>query len=567
MKWVRRTINEQLAHSLARETGLHPIAAGILINRGITAAADVERFLAAPLTDLPDPFSMKGMPAAVERIVRAVKSRERITVYGDYDVDGVTSTSSLVTFLRAIRADVNYYVPHRLVEGYGLNPQAVDKIAAAGTRLIITVDCGVTAVGEVDRATKAGVDVVVVDHHKAPAELPRAVAMLNPHQPGCPFPAKELSAVGVTFHLLMALRKQLREDGFFQSVPEPNLRSFLDLVALGTIADVVPLVNANRILVSHGLKELERTKRVGLVALKKIATIDGTVQSWHVGFRMGPRINAAGRLDNAATAVDLMLTEDASEAQRLATALDEANQERQAIERQILKEAIDQATPRADQVRGLVLSSDGWHAGVVGIVASRITERFYRPAVVIGIDGEGAKGSCRSIEKFNMYEGLGRCAEHLVRFGGHHHAAGVHLERRQIAEFTKAFEREASRQLGPDDLIPSLKIDAEIHSREATLELAEALARLAPFGAGNPEPLLATAVAGVEPRILQNKNGEIDHLKFTIGSTDSIGFSMADKGGLLRDRAMVAFHLGTDAWTGRIRAQAKVKAIESAHRT
>jgi single-stranded-DNA-specific exonuclease len=565
---MRRATDERLAGNLARETGLHPIAAGILINRGFTTVASIDRFLSAPLADLPDPFSMRGMPAAVERIAQALRGKEKITVYGDYDVDGVTSTSLLVSFLRSLRANVNYYVPHRLVEGYGLNPQAVDHIAGTGTRLIITVDCGVTAVSEVDRATRAGVDVVVVDHHKAPPELPRAVAMLNPHQPGCPFPAKELSAVGVTFHLLMALRKRLRDDGVFATMQEPNLRTYLDLVALGTIADVVPLVNANRILVTHGLRELARTQRKGLIALKNVVGIDDAapMNAGQVGFRLGPRINAAGRLDNAATAVELMLTDDPAEATRLAMALDVANLERQQLERNITKEATEQAATRADRVRGLVLSSDGWHPGVVGIVASRIAERFTRPTVVIGMDGEGGKGSCRSIEKFNMYEGLGRCQEHLLRFGGHHHAAGVHVERRQLADFTRAFEAEAVRQLTPDDLVPFIRIDAEVHAKEATLELAEALMKLAPFGAGNPEPLLSAEVAGVEPRILVSKTGDADHLKFQLGSTDSIGFGMAEKGGLLRSRAQVAFTLAVDTWNGRVRAQAKVRAIDDAPR-
>ncbi|MFM2153698.1 MAG: hypothetical protein RL199_2133, partial [Pseudomonadota bacterium] len=241
MRWIKRTVDEQLAARLAVELGLHPVAARVLAGRRLTDPADVERFLSPRLGDLPDPFLMKGMPSAVARIVRAIETGEAITVYGDYDVDGVTSTTLLVTFLRLVGATVDYYVPHRLAEGYGLNPAAVDELAARGTRLIVTVDCGVSAVAEVDRAARAGVDVVVVDHHQAPAELPRAAAMLNPHQPGCAFPSKELSAVGVTFHLLIALRKTLREAGRFEGRVEPNLRSMLDLVALGTIADVVPL--------------------------------------------------------------------------------------------------------------------------------------------------------------------------------------------------------------------------------------------------------------------------------------------------------------------------------------
>lgn len=563
MRWLHRPTDAHAAQVLARELGLHPVAAAILAGRGYTAPDQAERFLAARLTDLPDPFGMKGMPKAVERLVRALRQEEKITVYGDYDVDGVTSTCLLVEFLRNVGAQVGYYVPHRLVEGYGLNPEAVDRMAADGTRLIVTVDCGVTAVEEVDRAARAGVDVVVVDHHKAPAELPRAVAMLNPHQPGCAFPSKELSAVGVTFHLLMALRKTLREEGWFnERRPEPNLRDALDLVALGTVADVVPLVNANRILVTHGLRVLAQTRRVGMRALMQVAGVDGPVGAGQVGFKLGPRINAAGRLDDAGAAVELLLTSDPAQAQRLAMTLDAANEERRDIERRITTEAFAQAFPIVDKVRGLVLSADGWHPGVVGIVASRVVERFHRPAVVLGVDGATAKGSCRSIEKFDMYGGLGRCASHLLRFGGHHHAAGVHLESDRIEAFRTAFEQEAARQLDEGDLVPIIRIDARLSAADATLELAQSLSRLAPFGAGHPEPVFATELSGVESRILPAKSGTGDHLKFGIGTADGIAFGLADRQGVLRGRSTVAFQLQVDTWNGRVKASAKVKAIE-----
>lgn len=565
MRWIGRDADAKAAGELARVLGLHPVAARVLAVRGLRTPEEAERFLSPALSDLPDPFLMKGMDGAVERLLRALATRERVVVYGDYDVDGVTSTTMLVGFLRGLGADVGYYVPHRLVEGYGLNPQAVDRLAAEGARLIVTVDCGVTAVAEVDRAARAGVDVVVVDHHKAPPELPRARAMLNPHQPGCTFPFKDLCAAGVTFHLLVALRKRLRDDGFFAGRAEPNLRAYLDLAALGTVADVVPLRGTNRVLVQHGLGELARTRRVGLVALKRVAGIaEGPVTAGQVGFRLGPRINAAGRLDDAGAAVELLLGDDPARAETLAATLDRANTERQAIERGITAEAQTQAEKRAPSVRGLVLSGEGWHPGVVGIVASRIVERFHRPAVVVGIDGAAAKGSCRSIEKFDMYAGLGRCAEHLVRYGGHQHAAGVHLEPRALPEFTRAFEREAARQLTADDLVPVIRLDAEISPDDATLELAEALARLAPFGAGNPEPLLGATAGGLEGRVLLSRNGERDHLKFRMGRTDCIGFGLGDEKPLLRNKVRIAFNLSVDEWDGRVRAQAKVKALAPA---
>lgn len=564
MKWLYRPTNEQAARVLARHLGLHPVAAGILAARGYETPDAAERFLTPRLSDLPSPFAMKGMGAAVERLIRAVRTREAITVYGDYDVDGVTATTLLVDFLRRAGAAVDYYIPHRLTEGYGLNPEAVKRLADQGTRLIVTVDCGVTAVEEVQQAARMGIDVVVVDHHKAPLELPRAVAMLNPHQPGCGFPDKELCAVGVVFFMLMALRKQLRDDGWFQlpERPEPNLREALDLVALGTIADVVPLVGANRILVAHGLREIERTRRVGLQTLKLVSRVTGRVAAGEVGFKIGPRINAAGRLDDAGTAVQLLLTTERSQAEHLAGELDRANDERRKIEQAITTEAFTQAYPVVDKVRSLVLSAEGWHPGVVGIVASRVAERFHRPAIVIGVDGDSARGSCRSIEKFDMFGSLGRCASHLVRFGGHHHAAGIQLEKNRIDGFRAAFEQEARRQLSEKDLEPIVRVDAELNASDATLELAQALAALGPFGAGHPEPVFATETSNVESRILPAKTGSGDHLKFTIGPADGIAFGLADRQGVLRGRAKLAFQLQVNEWRDRLSPSAKVKVIE-----
>lgn len=564
MKWLHRPTDVKAASVLVRELGLHPVAAGILAGRGYATPEIAERFLAARLSDLPSPFAMKGMGAAVERLVRAIRTREEVTVYGDYDVDGVTATTLLVDFLRRVGANVDYYIPNRLSEGYGMNPEAVKRLAEKGTRLIVTVDCGVTAVEEVDQAARIGVDVVVVDHHKAPLELPRAVAMLNPHQPGCNFPSKELCAVGVVFFMLMALRKQLRDEGWFETSVhrEPNLREALDLVALGTIADVVPLVGANRILVTHGLREIEHTKRIGLQALKVVSLVDGRVAAGEVGFKIGPRINAAGRLDDAGAAVQLLLTTDQAEAERLAGELDRANAERRKIEQVITTEAFTQAYPIAEKVRGLVLSAEGWHPGVVGIVASRVAERFHRPAIIIGVDGEMARGSCRSIEKFDMYGSLGRCASHLIRFGGHHHAAGLQIEPDKIEGFRQAFQKEATRQLSPKDLVPIVRVDADLRAADATLELAQALEALAPFGSGHPEPVFATEVSRTESRILPAKTGVGDHLKFKVGPADGIAFGLADRQGVLRGNAKVAFQLQVNEWNGRVTPSAKVKAIE-----
>src|SRR5437588_1382661 len=437
---------------LAAERGRVPAVGRGLGARGLRQAEEAARFLQPRLEDLPDPFALKGIEAAVARVASALETRETICVYGDYDVDGVTSTAMLVSVFRALAelapgagppARVDYYVPNRLLEGYGLNVEAMRRLAQRGTRLLVTADCGVTAVAEIDAAAQLGMDVVVIDHHtssQTAEALPRAVAILNPHQPGCPFPARELAAVGVAFHLLLALRRRLRDAGWFVGRREPNLREQLDLVALGTIADVVPLTGANRVLVHFGLRELARGARVGIAALKSVAQIGAELSCGDVGFKLGPRVNAAGRLADASVGVRLLLSGDPAEARALAEELDRANAERQDLQARIADEAVAKAQELGER-RALVVSSEGWHVGVAGIVASRLVDRFHRPALVLCEEGGVAKGSGRSIEGFHLYEALARCSEHLTRFGGHRHAAGVTLPTSAVARLAVSLEQ------------------------------------------------------------------------------------------------------------------------------
>jgi single-stranded-DNA-specific exonuclease len=536
----------------------------VLAGRGLGEPGAAEAFLAARLQDLPDPFAMRGMEPAVERIVRAVEGGERLACYGDYDVDGVTSTALLTGFLRAAGADVVTYTPHRLVEGYGLNREAVAKLAAQGVRLLVTLDCGITSVDEVRAATALGVETVVVDHHTVPVELPAAAAILNPHQPGCGYPSKDLAAVGVTFALAMALRKRLRERGRFgEARPEPNLKDALDLVALGTIADVVPLVGANRILVRSGLEVLATSRRPGVRALKRVAGIaDGTpIAAGQVGFRLAPRINAAGRLDDAGRGVRLLLTRDADEARALAEELDRENQARQEIERRILDEALADAAARVEAgARGLVLARDGWHAGVVGIVASRVVERFHRPAVLVAMEDGTGKGSGRSIEGFHLYDALASCAEHLARFGGHKHAAGLTIERPRLGAFRAAFEARAAATLGDEDLVPRCRIDGWVRDADVTERAAEALAKLGPYGAGHPEPVFALKGAAARARTVGAAGA---HLKLALGAKlDAIGFGMGDRLPLCGAGPIdAAFTVGFDEWDGTRRLQLKLRDV------
>ncbi|MBF5045523.1 single-stranded-DNA-specific exonuclease RecJ [Aggregicoccus sp. 17bor-14] len=572
MRWLLPEVTQDQAAKLAAALQLHPLPARVLVNRGYQTPEAAHAFLADGLADLPDPFRMKGMGAAVERLTRALRSGEKITLYGDYDVDGVCSTTLMTLFLRELGASPATYIPHRLGEGYGLNLQAVERIAADGTRVLVTLDCGITSVAEISRARELGLDVVIVDHHTVLPTLPPAVAVLNPHQPGCDYPTKVLCAAGVAFNLCMGLRKRLRDDGFFATRREPNLRALMDLVALATVADVVPLLGANRILVHHGLQQLTQAQRPGIRALKEVAGLEpsAAVSAGQVGFRLGPRINAAGRLQDASLGLQLLCAETLERARPLAQVLDQANAERQGIESQILGAALAQAEERIAQeggARGLVLFADGWHPGVIGIVASRVVERFHRPTVMVGVKDGVGKGSARSIEAFHLYDALSGCAEHLVKFGGHKHAAGLTVEAGRLPAFREAFERIALARLNPEDLIPRCRVDAVVGLHELDERAVESLQRLGPFGQGNPEPVLALKHQVAHPRVLPHKSGGAGHLKLSLQAApalDAIGFGMAERAPLLSGPVDLAFQAGIDTFRGQRRLQLKLKALRPA---
>lgn len=533
------------------------------------APEEAAAFLEGRLRDLPDPAQLAGIDAAVRRLARALAEDEAITAFGDYDVDGVSSTTLLVSFLRACGARrVDHHIPHRLRDGYGLGREAVELLAERGTRLLVTLDCGITAVEEIEEAVARGMEVIVVDHHQTPPELPPAAAILNPWQPGCAYPTKHLAAVGVTFLLCVALRRFLREQGWFRSRPEPDLRESLDLVALGTVADVVPLVGANRLLVRAGLERLGRPKRPGLRALKRVAGMepDAPVSSGQVGFRLGPRINAAGRLDDAGRAVELLLTEDSGRAESLARALDAANAERQAIERAILDEATAQAARQS--TKSLVVHGEGWHPGVVGIVASRLVERFRKPTVVIGVDpstGVG-RGSGRSIADFDLHEALTRCAELLVGYGGHKAAAGLTIAREAVSDFAQAFSRVAEESFDEAAAQPVCVVDGLVRPEELDEPLCHELARLGPFGAGNAEPVLALLGASVRGRVVGASDTSAGHLKLQLDAApfvDAIGFGMGERLDEIGGPVDLAFHLEMNEFRGVRRPQLRLRAMRT----
>ncbi|HEX9444560.1 MAG TPA: single-stranded-DNA-specific exonuclease RecJ [Candidatus Binatia bacterium] len=496
-RWVLREADEASVSNLSQALQLQPLIARLLATRGLADPDLARRFLSSSLrSDLPSPFLMTGMERAAERLADAVARRELVCVWGDYDVDGTTGTATLVCFLKEIGSEPIYYIPHRIDEGYGLNAEGIEQLHARGVRVVVSVDCGISNYHEVELARSLGMDVIVVDHHQPPSPLPPALAIINPHQPGCAFPDKGLCGAGLAFYLVVGLRAKLRDAGRFNGA-EPDVRNCLDIVTLGTIADMVPLRGVNRVLTRRGLEVLGGSTRPGIVALKQIARLPaGETTAGQVGFRLGPRINAAGRMDAALKVVQMLTTDSAAEAEKIAGELDGHNRERQATEAEVLEQALEQAGAEIGARYSLVLSQEGWHPGVLGIVASRVVERFHRPTVIVGFhDGQG-KGSARSIRGFHMVEGLRGCADCLEKFGGHEYAGGLTIRREKFAAFAERFEAMARQALAPEDLTPLVEIDAPLDFADIGAGLMKQLEELEPFGIGNPEPLFMTR--GVE---------------------------------------------------------------------
>jgi single-stranded-DNA-specific exonuclease len=510
----------------ASDLSASSLVARLLLVRGLSGSAAAE-FLTGRLADLPDPLLLPDMERAAWRIVEALQRGEALTVHGDYDVDGITGTTLLVEGLRACGATVDYHLPLRLKDGYGLSGAALELAAAAGVKVAISVDCGVSAHDEARLALDLGLDLIITDHHQPPPRLPVAFAVINPQRPDSNFPYRDLAGVGVAFFLLAAVRRMLRESGWFATHAEPDIRTVLDLVALGTIADLVPLQGVNRTLTRIGLALLESGARPGISALREVAGVK-TVNCGVVGFQLAPRLNAAGRLEDAARGVELLLEPDRARAMETARLLDRFNRERQQIELQTVAEALAMvASLPVERTHSIVLAYDGWHPGVIGIVASRLVEKFYRPTVLIALDGEGGKGSARSIRGLHLYRTLQACATSLLAFGGHEMAAGLSLVRSQVETFAQSFEGAAREALSDEALIPVLMYDGAALLDELDFGQVTALERLAPFGMGNPEPVLL--IERVRARQLQ-RAGE-GHLRFIAcqgGDTlPAIAFGMA----------------------------------------
>ena len=546
--------------TLTRALGLSNVVAGLLVNRGHLEPAQAEAFLDARLTRLESPRHMLGMDAAVAAVLAAFDSGKRVTIYGDYDVDGMTAASVLTRFFRAMGWEPQVFLPDRFVDGYGLNPDRVRELAEAGTRLFISVDCGVTAVGAIGIARSLGAEFVVVDHHQPPdGPLPDATAILNPHQAGCAFPFKDMCAAGLAFYLVLGLRAALRERGAFVDRAEPDVRELLDIVAIGTIADVVPLTGLNRVLVTAGMARMERSPHAGVRALTALTSKGGRLTAKTVGYQIGPRLNAAGRLSHPMKGFELLTTDDPEVARRIGDDLEEENKSRQDLQKSIEVEAIALAELDGHDAPAYVLWKDGWHPGVSGIVAARILERYHRPCAMIAlVDGVG-KGSIRSIRGFDAVAGLRLCAETLDQFGGHPFAAGLTVQVDRLNDFKAAFQAAAKLLTAPEHLIAELRLDAEVGFDAIDDRLVTDLDHLSPFGAGNPEPLLCTMGA----RVMDARRvGDGSHLKLTLAEGGlkfgAIAFGMGERApeqGALID---VAFRPEVNQYRGGVSLQLRV---------
>ena len=544
--------------ALAATLEVSPLLARLLDMRGIKNTAAADTFLNGKLTALPDPSRLHGMGIAVQRLVVAVQQKEKILIHGDYDVDGISATALLVEFFNSVGAEVGYHVPLRLKDGYGLSAQALDRAAAQRVKVVVSVDCGVTAVEEADLASDYGIDLIITDHHQPPEDLPQALAIINPHQDNCCFEDKNLAGVGVAFFLAIGLRKGLRDADFFNGDrPEPDLRHLLDLVALGTIADVVPLIGVNRLLTSSGLKVLNTGSRAGIRALLRVAAVKNA-DSGSVGFKLAPRLNAAGRIEDAALGVRLLLSDDETEVDEIAGLLDGFNRERQNIEARTMRQAEKAVAELDPERRTIVLADPGWHSGVIGIVASRLVERYYRPTFLLAIENSQAKGSGRSTRDIHLYDALQGCSDCLNGFGGHAAAAGLSIDVDAIETFTAAFENAVARQQ-TEPGVSFIEYDGEVFLADLTVGSVSEFARLAPFGMGNPSPQFVVR----NVNILGLKTVGEKHLKFSARqdaySVQCIAFGMAEREDELEGSIDLLFVPELNEWKGRTEVQLRVR--------
>ncbi|MDO5396667.1 MAG: single-stranded-DNA-specific exonuclease RecJ [bacterium] len=552
---------------ISKKYSLHPIITAVLLNRGISEDK-IKPYFTKSMHDIINPFEMKDMDKAVARIMAALEKREPIVVYGDYDVDGITSTAILYDFLRSHGADVEYYIPERSSEGYGINIRAVNKLIKKGKKLLISVDCGITAIGETSFAHLQGMDVIITDHHTCKERIPEdAVAVIDPKQEDDTYPFDSLCGAGIAFKLILAVTMAMGSN------TSQCFNKYIDLVAIGTIADVVPLIDENRIFVDRGLRLLQKPSRPGIRALMEVSGSRTPVNSSTIGFTLAPRLNASGRLYNASIGVDLLLCEDYNEALETAKKLDFANRKRQSEEQKIFDQALDMIARDVnfEKKKVIVLSNTNWHQGVIGIVASRLNERYYKPCILISDDGKGnGKGSGRSVPGFNLFDALTACSDFLIGFGGHSAAAGLNVNISDITKFSEAINKYADKCLSPDMLVPKLCIDCPINPGHATLQCAKALSKLEPFGMNNEKPVFS--MDNLEIVYVSTVGADNNHLRLKLTregiSLNGIGFSLGSLASELSTGMIInaAFQLDINYYLGVESVQLIIKDLKIMNR-
>jgi len=562
-KWVCSRKDENVAESISRQMGIPLILSQLMVNRGITSAEKAEKFMFPSEKDLHDPFLLKDMDKAVQEILRAIADKRKITIYGDYDVDGVTSCTMLMLFFRAIGVNAEYFIPSRF-DGYGLNKDALTKIKEGGGDLVISVDCGTTSVSEVEHANKIGLKMIITDHHTPKDILPNAIAVVNPKRADCSYPSPDLAGVGVAYKLAAGIQKQLKSNGV-----SSNLGEFLDIVAFGSIADVVPLKGETRTIVRLGLEILNNKNLVrrGFKQLIEVAGLkDKEITAGQVAFYLAPRINALGRLRNVREAVEMFLSDDDELSHATAVLLDKENRERQEIEEKILKEALSKLPPPSEYDGAvIILGDEKWHTGVKGVVASKIVERYHRPTILCSISDGIAHGSARSIEGFDIRKGLEECKDLLLTFGGHTMAAGMSFKEENLDALRKALDSVVRKTLKPEDLVPKVRFDAEVTPSQISLDLVEQLQSLAPFGQGNPTPTFAIKAAALSD--IKTMGADAKHLKFKGSvsgvSLNCLAFGKGELSPLLEQsrEANLLFTLGVNEWLGKSTLQLEIKDI------
>jgi single-stranded-DNA-specific exonuclease len=556
--WLVTKTNPEFLDYLSKEASISPVLAQVMVNRGFKDAASIKDFLFPSLSNLHDPFLMPDMGKAVERLRSAIDRRETVFVHGDYDADGITSTALLVSSLRKLGVKTCYHIPNRIIEGYGLSHRGVQKAKDCGATLIITADCGISSGQEVMNAVSLGIDVIVTDHHEPPEKLPDATAVIDPHRPDSEYPFRQLAGVGVAFKLVQALYYDFPEKG-----RELRIEDLLDLVALGTMADSVSLIDENRIFATIGLKAINHDRcRVGIMAIKEAAGIEGKIRPGSLPYSLIPRINAAGRLDDASEVVELFLTSERDVARSMASVLETQNRKRQKIEMDVFQSALGMINP--DEIgNSIILSSGDWHPGVIGIVASRLVDMFYRPVFLFSVRDSVAKGSARSIPPLHLYEAISSCSDLLLGFGGHRQAAGLRLSTENMSLFRKRMESIVEKKLEPGDMIPVLEIDATVTFSDINYGLIKELSLLEPHGDSNRAPVFgAKDISVLHHKIVGNNHLKMQ-LKQDSVNVDTIGFSMGSEIGRIMNASSIdiAFHPAINEWQGIKNLQLNLKAV------